>query len=348
MSEEDRAHKMASLVSPAYCEHVMLFYDSDDERNVAAAHYINEGLRSSHLCVYASVGALDSASKWHTSRISSMITDFDENLRKGNLIVVDFKPFFESAQKGELTSFLKLKTQLEGMLKQRIADGRGDRMLVFADAACTLSENGQFDECVALESWWQSAYQEWRNNGQNITVICPHPNRVLDTQSKDKIANVHSLTLHLKHYKRSSVQSAESLHIAPKHGRRRVLISESNPDMKYLYSRYLGKMGFEVMIVGNSNECLNRIFNAEDVGFDFIIMDAHFNEHDIEEASRKIKEKLPYQRIIVTTTSVIDAGKNESGIDMITKPFSLSRLLTLINSKADTTDFKEESVWKEI
>jgi CheY-like chemotaxis protein len=320
---------MTSLVSPAYREHVMLVYDSDDERNVAAAHYINEGLRSSYLCVYASVGALDSASKWHTSRISSMITDFDENVRKGNLVVVDLKPFFGSAQKIKLAPFLQLKTELEGMLKQHIADRRGDRMLVFADAACTLSENGEFGECVALESWWQSVCQEWINNSQNITVICPHPSRVLDAHSKDTIASVHSLTLHLKHCK--SAQSAESHGITVRHGRRRVLISEPNPDMKYLYSRYLGKMGFDVTIVDNSSECLNRILDVGDTGFDFIILDAHFNEFDTVEAARMIKERLPDKRIVVTTTSITDERRNEPGIDMITKPFSLSRLLTLIN-----------------
>ena len=93
---------IATLVNPAYREHVMLLYDSGDERNAAAAHYLNEGLKSGQLCVYASVVACDSASKWHTSNISPMIIDYEENVRQGNLVIVDFKPFFESAEKGEL------------------------------------------------------------------------------------------------------------------------------------------------------------------------------------------------------------------------------------------------------
>ncbi len=321
---------MTSLVNPAYPEHVMLLYDTDDERNAAAAQCIKEGLRNSYLCVYASVGALDSTSKWHTSKISFMIADFEENVRKGNLVVVDLKPFFESARKSSLAPFLRLKTKLERMLNQHTDGRKRDKMLVFADAACTLSENGEFDECVALESWWQSVYKEWINNSQNITVICPHPSRVLDMHSEEMIANAHSLTLHLAHYKRPSMQFTKKQCISVRHGRR-VLISESNADMKYLYSRYLGKMGFDVMIVDNSSECLNRIFNAEDAEFDFIIMDAHLNEYDIVEAARKIKEKLPGKRIVVTTTSITDAGKSEPGIDMITKPFSLSKLLNLMN-----------------
>lgn len=320
---------MASLVSPAFREHVMLLYDSDDERNAAAARYINEGLKSGQLCVYASVGALDSTSKRHTSQISSSIVDYEDNVNRDNLVVVDFKPFFESAQKSEFGLFLQLKARLEEMLKQRIADGKGDRMLVFADAACTLSENGEFDECVALESWWQNAYYEWRSNNQNITVICPHPSKVLDVHSKGRIANVHSLTLRLKHFK-SSPKSDDTCIIA-KQGR--VLIAESNADMKYLYSRYLGKMRFDVTIVDSDSECLDRVFNVGDAGFDIVILDGHFGEDWIE-TIRKIRERWPDQRIILTTTSLIERDKSELGVQVITKPFSLSKLLKLITSKA--------------
>lgn len=320
---------MASLVSPTFREHVMLLYDSDDERNAAAAHYINEGLKSGQLCVYASVGALDSTSKRHTSQISSSIVDYEDNVNRDNLVVVDFKPFFESAQKSEFGLFLQLKARLEEMLKQRIADGKGDRMLVFADAACTLSENGEFDECVALESWWQNAYYEWRSNNQNITVICPHPSKVLDVHSKGRIANVHSLMIRLKHFK-SSPKSDDTCIIA-KQGR--VLIAESNADMKYLYSRYLGKMRFDVTIVDSDSECLDRVFNVGDAGFDIVILDGHFGEDWIE-TIRKIRERWPDQRIILTTTSLIERDKSELGVQVITKPFSLSKLLKLITSKA--------------
>jgi len=119
-------------MSPSYREHVMLRYNSDDGRNVAAANYINEGLASGQLCLYASVGAVDSVSKWHTSRISPNITGYEENVKKGNLIIVDFKRFFESVQKGDLIPFRQLKADLERMLAQRIEAGKGETMLVFA------------------------------------------------------------------------------------------------------------------------------------------------------------------------------------------------------------------------
>jgi hypothetical protein len=106
--------------------------------------------------VYASVGALDPLSRWHTSSISSKIASYDENIANGNLIIVDFKPFFEAAQRGDLGPFIQLKERLELLLLQadegaaaRKVRRRG--MTVFADAACTLSERREFDRCTQLE-----------------------------------------------------------------------------------------------------------------------------------------------------------------------------------------------------
>ncbi len=75
-------------------------------------------------------------------------------------MIIDFKPFFEAARKGDPKHFNQLEAQLQALLNQRIAEGRGDKKLAIADAACTLSENKQFEECIELESWWHSAHQE--------------------------------------------------------------------------------------------------------------------------------------------------------------------------------------------
>ena len=296
----------------------MLLYDSDDERNLAAVHYINEGLKGGQLCVYASVGAYDGSSKWHTSKISSKITDYEENVKNGNLIIVDFKPFFESAQQGNLSPFLQLKEQLELLLKQRIADGRGNRMMVFADAACTLSENKEFDKCMVLESWWQGAHKEWLVGQQNITVVCPHPSGVLDIHSRERVGSVHSITLHLKPYKPGQASDYAPL---------KVLIAESDADMQYLYRRYMGKLGFDVTVVETGSECMNLVNgNAR---FDTIIIDVH-NDMSTLQLAKMIKEGRQNQKVIVTTTSI---PQDLYGVDVITKPFSLSKLVALMSPK---------------
>ena len=67
-------------------EHIMLLYSSDDERNNAAVNYINNGLKSGHQCIYASINANDSESSSSISNLSSKI-----EIIKKILKVVNFK-----------------------------------------------------------------------------------------------------------------------------------------------------------------------------------------------------------------------------------------------------------------
>jgi hypothetical protein len=98
------------LFHPAYRKHVMLLYHADEERNAAAVDYINEGLKGDHLYIYASVGAYDCASKWHYSNLPSKIENFEENVKQDNLVIIDFKPLFEAARKGDPTLTTQIPT----------------------------------------------------------------------------------------------------------------------------------------------------------------------------------------------------------------------------------------------
>ncbi len=331
MSHEEKPR----LFHPAYRKHVMLLYHTDEERNTAAVDYINEGLKSDHLCVYASVGAYDSASKWHYSNLSSSIENFEENIKQGNLVIIDFKPFFEASRRGDSTLFNQLKSQLETMLQLRIAEGKGDKILAFADAACTLSENKEFEECVRLESWWHSAHQEWAKSSsqKNITVICPHPAAVFNEETtahaKARIAAVHSVTLEAQiHYCQQHQSAAVARPI------RRVLVAEPEGDIQMLYRLYLESQGLEVTIVSTSDKCLESVFNTVySEGFDTIILDTHLKDISGIEVARKIKQRLPDQRIIITSTTVSADEIEHVGMgkgDILQKPFHFSKLLGLM------------------
>jgi hypothetical protein len=84
-------------------EHIMLIYSSDDERNNAAINYINNGLKSGYQCIYASVGAYDSKSSSSISNLSSKIDNYKENIKNGELRIVNFKPYYESALRRNLS-----------------------------------------------------------------------------------------------------------------------------------------------------------------------------------------------------------------------------------------------------
>jgi hypothetical protein len=128
----------------------MLLYNNQDECDSAAIDSLNEGLKVGQLCIYASVFNGD---KSHLSRISSKITNYLENIEKGNLAIVDFLPFYGSAKASNLVPLKQLKERIEELLHKRISEGKADKVLIFAEAAGFLSEHCHFDKSIELESW---------------------------------------------------------------------------------------------------------------------------------------------------------------------------------------------------
>jgi hypothetical protein len=76
----------------------MLLYNDYSDRELASINYINQGKQ---LCIYASIDAYDTS---HLSRISQKINDYEENIIKRNLIILNLKPFYDSALTGDLTT----------------------------------------------------------------------------------------------------------------------------------------------------------------------------------------------------------------------------------------------------
>ena len=184
---------MTSLVNPSCCEHIIMLYNNDDERNGVAINYINEGLKKGQLAVYASVDASDTS---YISKILSKITKYKENMNKGNLLVLSLKALYYRALDGDLEPFKDFKALLEEIVKERIAAGKSHEVIIVADCADNLSRRKKFDECIHVERWWQNTHFEWLRNNQKITVVCPHPNLILTQNSyKRQITNHHSLII---------------------------------------------------------------------------------------------------------------------------------------------------------
>ena len=183
-------------------EHIMLLYSSDDERNNVAVNYINNGLKNGYHSIYASINAYDSKNSSNISNLSSKIYNYKENIESGELKIVNFKSYYESALNVDFRPFKKLKKEWEETLNHRKSEGKKDAILVFADAACFLSQNKHFDECEILEWWWNETTTEWRQNNQNITIVCPHPrlvinNPILSLDTKGRLNGMHTITIDL-------------------------------------------------------------------------------------------------------------------------------------------------------
>jgi DNA-binding response OmpR family regulator len=97
-----------------------------------------------------------------------------------------------------------------------------------------------------------------------------------------------------------------------------------------------------VVIVDDLGKCLEQIFSPSDEGFEVVIIDTHLQNSisSAIELAKTIKEAIPDQKIIVTTTSPLTEVSSKmtalgiSKEDLLVKPFELSRLLSLIQTQA--------------
>ena len=233
---------------------------------------------------------------------------------------------------------------MEKTQRQRKSEGKKDTILVFADAACFLSHNKHFEECKVLEKWWHNTTTEWAQNNKNITIVCPHPGLVLNnpllSDTKDRLNGMHTIMIDLN-------QSTENQKKKKERKPKRILIAEPEPDIQVLYSLFIKQYGFsisDVSIVENGNKCLEIVFSntAEDDydnnnnDYDVIILDTHLRDISGFEVARKIRDRLPHKRIILTTTYSLDNISNtidSIGInsqDVILKPFNFSELFSIL------------------
>jgi CheY-like chemotaxis protein len=165
-----------------------------------------------------------------------------------------------------------------------------------------------------------------------VQIIPPaHPVAVFNegkttAHVKAQIAAAHSLMLQARNDKHQTATVARPI---------RILIAEPEPDIQTMYRMYLDSLGLETIIVSNANRCLESVFNTVDSkGFDLIVLDTHLKDISGIEIARKIKQRLPDQRIIITSTTASVYEMERLGIskdDILQKPFSFFKLLGFVN-----------------
>ena len=125
---------------------------------------------------------------------------------------------------------------------------------------------------------------------------------------------------------------------------KRLLIAEPDSDIHVLYSLFTKQYGFsisDVKVVQTGNKCLeiidsSRENNNENNDYDIFIVDTHLHDISGFEVARKIRDRLPHKRIILTTTysldnisSMIDSIGIKSQ-DVLLKPFIFSELFSIL------------------
>ena len=158
-----------ALITPSNNMHLILLYAKQDDLDKAISAYINEGLKRGQTCVHASVSL---ANEGYLENFSSQITNYQENIEKGNLIVIDLVPYYVNAMVGNFESFNKLKEEM--IFKANKDINRKDKHIrLIADCATLLLKNRHFEECINLENWWH----EKPFDG---SYLCPYPKSLLD------------------------------------------------------------------------------------------------------------------------------------------------------------------------
>jgi hypothetical protein len=156
------------LVNPSPNSHIILLYEGQIDLDSAISEYINEGLTRGQLCVHASVYISNTG---YLQSFSSKIIDYEENLEKGNLVIVDLAEFYIDAITENLLSFNKLKDDLTKRVRED--SNRNDKHVrLTADCATFLLKNKHFEQSINLEKWWHEKPFEG-------SYVCPYPKSLL-------------------------------------------------------------------------------------------------------------------------------------------------------------------------
>ncbi len=157
------------LLDPSPRAHIILIYENQVDLDNAISNYINEGLKRGQLCVYASVSL---ANEGHLENFSSQIINYQENVEKGNLVIVDLVSYYVNAMVGNLESYDKLKEELIN-ISHRIKNRTDKCMRLTGDCATLLLKNKHLEECILVEEWWHQ-------NPIEGFILCPYPRSLLD------------------------------------------------------------------------------------------------------------------------------------------------------------------------
>ena len=146
----------SSLSAPSDHEHIIILYSDKNQNeshesnyNDVISEYINAGLSKNQLCIYT---YLEEDVEAAMEELSKRIIKYEDNVRAGNLLLIDFKPFCSSAR----DSNLKPLEELIHEVKEKTRDRVDKHVRIVGRAAGWLYENKHFNQCLALERWWHT------------------------------------------------------------------------------------------------------------------------------------------------------------------------------------------------
>jgi thymidine kinase len=128
--------------------------------------YLGEGLQQNQLCVYLSMNNLK---KGHSKIMLSQISNL-KNFQKENFMIIENSDdYYIDAACDNLKPFEDLKRQI---FEKATLDNKKEIRIV-CDITNFLFRNKHFDQCVAVEEWWDQTIEELNKiHGLNILLLC--------------------------------------------------------------------------------------------------------------------------------------------------------------------------------
>ncbi|MDF0682342.1 MAG: MEDS domain-containing protein [Candidatus Nitrosocosmicus sp.] len=156
------------LLNPPANSHILLIYENQFDLDNAISTFINEGLLHSQICVHSSVNL---GNKDYLENFSLQITNYKENLEKGNLKIVDLASYYVNVMINNLEPFDALKEEIVTIAARD--KNRIDKYIrLTGDCATLLFKNKHFENCISVEEW---RYQ----NPLQGSYLCPYPRSLL-------------------------------------------------------------------------------------------------------------------------------------------------------------------------
>lgn len=159
--------------------------------------------------------------------------------------------------------------------------------------------------------------------------------------SKSKISDSHDLIVDLSKYDLNHLVTSSG-----QENRTQILIVESDPDLMMMYAEFFAERNMPAVVMPEGNECLSVVKERD---FDIVILDTHLSGSiKASDLAKEIYRIKPTQRIVLTTTnqlygtSVGIKSFRVSRQDVLIKPFRLSNLIKVIDSKRNScTSFEQ-------
>gem|GEM_PF-2026232 len=152
-----------------YCEKELQSSSSSSSVPITNSllRYIDEGLQQNQLCVYLSMHNMKND---HPKTIISQLTNLkDYQKEKSFMIIKNSDDYYISAACENLKPFEDLKKQI---FEKAILDNKKEIRIV-CDIPNLLFKNKHFDQCIAVEEWWDQTIEELNKKyGLSVSLLC--------------------------------------------------------------------------------------------------------------------------------------------------------------------------------